>query len=103
MEPRHDAETLTCCDRLHLVRDVGPERRMPADPHASAFILLQLGDDSGFRQAVRLAEAVQWFQAHGDELDEETRQLWDRARVRCRPRIVPQSAEAPEVTWSRVA
>ena len=80
-----------------------PLRRMPADPHASAFILLQLGDDSGFRQAVRLAEAVQWFQAHGDELDEETRQLWDRARVRCRPRIVPQSAEAPEVTWSRVA
>src|SRR5947209_5704437 len=80
-----------------------PLRRMPADPHTSAFILLQLGDDSGFRQAVRLAEAVQWFQAHGDELDEETRQLWDRARVRCRPRIVPQSAEAPEVTWSRVA
>jgi hypothetical protein len=80
-----------------------PLRRMPADPHTSAFILLQLGDDPGFRQAVRLGDAVQWFQAHADELDGETRQLWERARMRCRPRIVPQTVEAPEISWSRVA
>jgi hypothetical protein len=61
-----------------------PLRRMPADAHASAFILAQLGDNADFRQAVRLADALAWFRAHADELDKPTSQLWQRARLRCR-------------------
>jgi len=63
-----------------------PLRRMPADAHTSAFILAQLGDNAEFRQAVRLPEAVAWFQTHVYELDEPTSQLWQRASLRCRYR-----------------
>jgi hypothetical protein len=61
-----------------------PLRRMPADAHSSAFILAQLGDNAEFRQAVRLPDALVWFRAHLDELDDPTRQLWHRASLRCR-------------------
>jgi hypothetical protein len=60
-----------------------PLRRMPADPYASAFILLQLGDRPDFRAAVRFAEAVDWFGHNGPMLDGETAKLWTYAARRC--------------------
>jgi hypothetical protein len=63
-----------------------PIRRMPADPYLSALILYQLGDQPDFRQAVRLSDAANWFTLHDSSLDEETRSLWNRVRVRCRLR-----------------
>jgi hypothetical protein len=61
-----------------------PVRRMPADAFASAYILLQLGADSRFRNAVRFAEAVSWFESNARSLDGETARLWAHASVRCR-------------------
>jgi len=66
-----------------------PLRRMPADALSSAFILAQLGNDPVFRQSVRLADAIAWFAAHADELDEPTRELWECASLRCQRRPVP--------------
>jgi hypothetical protein len=60
-----------------------PFRRMPADPFVSAFVLLQLGSDDGFRQAVRFVDALNWFESHESTLDAETRRLWDHASIRC--------------------
>jgi hypothetical protein len=60
-----------------------PIRRMPADPFASAFILLELGEKPEFRNAVRFFEALSWFEANQESLDAETRKLWDRAIIRC--------------------
>jgi hypothetical protein len=60
-----------------------PIRRMPADPFASAFILLELGEKREFRNAVRFFEALSWFEANQESLDAETRKLWDRAVIRC--------------------
>ncbi|WP_428940786.1 hypothetical protein [Fontivita pretiosa] len=61
-----------------------PLRRMPADPFVSAFVLLELGDHERFRQSVRFADALNWFQVHQHALDPETRRLWDHASIRCR-------------------
>lgn len=61
-----------------------PLRRMPADGYVSAFILLELGDNPRFRDAVRFSDAVAWFESHESGLDPTTRALWDRARHRCR-------------------
>ena len=61
-----------------------PIRRMPADPYISALILYQLAEQPKFRQAIRLDDAVQWFAANDQWLDDQTRELWKRARVRCR-------------------
>lgn len=69
-----------------------PIRRMPADPYVSALVLFQLGNQPRFRQAVRLADAVQWFSANEGWLDDDTRDLWRRASLRCRfpkPPAVP--------------
>lgn len=63
-----------------------PLRRMPADPHVSAFILSQVGEHRAFRAATRVEQAVAWFDRHADELDEETLALWSRATLRCRQR-----------------
>ena len=61
-----------------------PIRRMPADPYVSALILYELSEHARFRQAVRLADAVNWFEAHEASIEPEARELWRRARVRCR-------------------
>ena len=61
-----------------------PLRRMPADAYVSAFVLLQLGDNARFREAVRFADAVAWFESHEGSLDPTARPLWDRAGHRCR-------------------
>jgi hypothetical protein len=61
-----------------------PIRRMPGDPAVSAFILFQLSDNAEFRQRVRFAEALDWFEGRANTLDEECRALWEHARLRCR-------------------
>jgi hypothetical protein len=61
-----------------------PIRRMPADPYVSALVLYELGDQKAFREAVRLQDAVNWFAGHESQLDEATKELWQRAQVRCR-------------------
>jgi hypothetical protein len=61
-----------------------PIRRMPADPYLSALVLYELGQQAAFRQAVRLEDATDWFAKHESSLDDETLELWNRARVRCR-------------------
>ncbi|HEY8750174.1 MAG TPA: hypothetical protein VIM11_19475 [Tepidisphaeraceae bacterium] len=61
-----------------------PIRRMPSDPYISALVMYELGDQAAFRRAVRLEDATHWFAANESSLDDETRQLWNRARVRCR-------------------
>ena len=71
-----------------------PIRRMPADPYISALVLYQLGTQPRFRQAVRLADAVHWFSANEGSLDNETRDLWRRARLRCR---FPKPTAAPSL------
>jgi hypothetical protein len=61
-----------------------PLRRMPEDPAISAFILLQLGGHAAFQSAVRLADALAWFELNAPFLDAQTRELYDRAARRCR-------------------
>jgi hypothetical protein len=65
-----------------------PLRRMPADPYVSALILYQLGDQAKFRQAVHLQDAAAWFAANDSILDDETRALWNRTRIRGRLGLV---------------
>ena len=65
-----------------------PVRRLPSDPFASAYILMQLGDAEPFRSAVRLADAVEWFELNGKTCDEATRRLWSHAARKCKPRAV---------------
>jgi hypothetical protein len=59
-----------------------PIRRFPADAFVSAFILLQIGADSRFRDAVHFDQAISWFELNQFALDVETRRLWDCARRR---------------------
>jgi hypothetical protein len=66
-----------------------PLRRMPSDPYASAFILLQLGDRAEFRTAVKFSEAVDWFRSNGLMLDQDTARLWTYAARRCGNPVVP--------------
>jgi hypothetical protein len=61
-----------------------PLRRMPADAYVSVLVLYQLSEQPAFRNAVRLADAVHWFALHDQSLDNETRALWSRVRVRSR-------------------
>jgi hypothetical protein len=61
-----------------------PLRRMPGEPFVSAFILLQLGADERFRAAVRFGDALRWFEDNLQQLDPDTRRLWDHAALRCR-------------------
>jgi hypothetical protein len=61
-----------------------PIRRMPADAFASAFVLMQLGDNAAFREAVRFSDALEWFKHNEWALDEPTRKLWQHASRRCR-------------------
>ena len=86
----------TAVDRgLHHLADVQkdeglwpnpPVKRLPADPFASAFVLMQLGDSDAFRDAVRFDEAVDWFDQKASTCDAETRRLWSHATHRCAAR-----------------
>ncbi|MGB7159273.1 MAG: hypothetical protein WBD40_14485 [Tepidisphaeraceae bacterium] len=75
-----------------------PLRRMPADGFVSAFVLFELGDTEPFRDAVRFADALDWFADNLAALDPDTRRLWDRAGAKCRPRRA-RTAEAAGL-WS---
>lgn len=75
-----------------------PLRRMPADGYASAFVLYELGDSARFRDAVRFADAVAWFEQNAPTLDPEAARLWSRARHRCR--VQPATRELVLATWS---
>jgi hypothetical protein len=70
-----------------------PVRRLPADPFASAFVLMQLGDTDALRSAVRLADAVEWFELNELACDEPTRRLWSHAARRCALRTVVARAD----------
>ena len=70
-----------------------PIRRMPADPYISALILYQLAGEPRFRQAVRIQDAAAWFAGNDAALDDETRQLWNRARIRGRLGLVAPVAQ----------
>jgi hypothetical protein len=63
-----------------------PIRRTTEDAFTSAFILFQLADHPVFRAAVRLDDAVAWFDRHEASLDEDACRLWRRASLRCRLR-----------------
>ena len=73
-----------------------PMRRMPADTLVSAFILYELADDTAFRAAVRVEEAVNWFNANERSLDMEAHRLWEHAKARCYP-ARPPSATATAI------
>jgi hypothetical protein len=74
-----------------------PLRRMPSDVYVSAFILYQLGDDPRFAQAVRLDDAIGWFEKHENELDEDARRLWQSISIR---HGVARSAHGAMAVWS---
>jgi hypothetical protein len=74
-----------------------PLRRLPSDPLASAFILLQLGQDERFRNAVRFDEAIAWFDSADQHLDDDTVRTWQHAHRHCARRPIP-AAEA--YLWS---
>ncbi len=57
-------------------------RRMPADAYTSVFILYQLADDERFAQAVRMDDAIAWFETHNAELDPDTARLWHNFALR---------------------
>ena len=78
----------------------GPLRRMPADGYASAFVLLQLGDQFRFRESVRFLDALDWFRANEPVLDAAARRLWDVARIRCRLSL---SRRPPEPAYAVAA
>ncbi|MDP9175119.1 MAG: hypothetical protein M3O30_14825 [Planctomycetota bacterium] len=59
-----------------------PMRRMPEDATASAFVLLQLGDNHQFRETIRYEAAMAWFRSHNLEGEPAAQALWNRARVR---------------------
>lgn len=65
-------------------------RRMPVDPFASAFILMQLGDHAPFRDGVRFDDAVAWFDQNELALDPATAKLWRHAVRRCAGRAEPR-------------
>lgn len=59
-----------------------PIRRMSADPLVSAFVMLQLSDNSLFRSTINFAAAVNWFQGHILETDAAAQTLWTHVRPR---------------------
>jgi len=75
----------------------GPIRRMTGDPFVSAFILRQLSRDERFARAVRLDDALRWFEAHEPSLDDQTASLWRMVKnARLRPgRWAPAAKALP--------
>jgi hypothetical protein len=62
---------------------VESNRRMPGNALVSAFVLMQLGDRTAFRQAVHFGAALAWFTTNRKSLDPATQRLWNHAAVRC--------------------
>jgi hypothetical protein len=61
-----------------------PIRRMQADSFTTAFVLLELGESTEFRRAVRWTDAINWLATQ--ETEYEVQGLWQRVRLRCRVR-----------------
>jgi len=61
-----------------------PIRRMPADPYLSVIVLYELGHQPAFQCAIRLEDAAHWFTSNQATLDDQTLELWNRAKLRCR-------------------
>ena len=59
-------------------------RRLPEDAFVSAFVLYHLGDDAQFQHSIRVADAVDWFDANASSLDLETAKLWRTLSIRLR-------------------
>lgn len=64
-----------------------PFRRMPGDPQITSFVLYQLGAEERFRAAVRIDDALNWFEQNRATLLPPVKNLWDRARLRCHTRL----------------
>lgn len=75
-----------------------PLRRMPEDAFTSAYILLQLGGDVRFQEAVDVPAAIDWFDRNEHSLDRPTAQLWSHARRRVGRIARPARMEA--ALWS---
>jgi hypothetical protein len=59
-----------------------PIRRLPADPFVSAFVLFHLAQQPRFIHAVRVGDAIEWFESHSDSLDADTQRLWRSVSTR---------------------
>jgi hypothetical protein len=77
-----------------------PLRRMPGDALVTAFIILQLGGNEHFRNAVRFEDAIDWFDSHAAELDGETNKLWHHASLRAGVRTQRARKLAAASLWS---
>jgi hypothetical protein len=75
-----------------------PIRRMPADALISAFVLLQLADNDGFRGAVDIDAAFGWFESHAWSLDSASKCLLDHARLRAGALLTTRVPA--EASWS---
>ncbi|MEX0774498.1 MAG: hypothetical protein WD042_02165 [Phycisphaeraceae bacterium] len=65
---------------LHDPLFAHPDDRTWQDRAATAaFALYLLADDHDFRAAIRFADLLDWFEAHQDDLDPTTHQLWEMA------------------------
>jgi hypothetical protein len=75
---------LATLQKDHGIWPAGPLRRMPEDPAASLFILYQLADNPRFRQAIRFADALNWFAENNSMLSSECQRLSAWASLRWR-------------------
>ncbi len=58
----------------------------------TAFVVMLLGDNPGFRAGVRWAELMTWFDEHADQLDPVTERFWEMARAEETARRVADAA-----------
>jgi hypothetical protein len=75
-----------------------PLRRMPEDSGVSAFILWHLAGEPAFQDAVRVDDAIDWYERNALAMDEPTRELCRRAARRCR---VARGAHGREFALAR--
>ena len=74
--------------------DVGIERSLEDRALTAAFVLLLLGGDETFHQAVRSAELCRWFEQRHGRLDRLTERLWRMSRAETRVPRRPNAAVA---------
>jgi hypothetical protein len=73
----------------------GPDDRTQQDRAlTSAFVLCLLAGDERFRQTVRFADLMSWFEQHADELDGQTRSLWRLATLDVPATVMPRRGPA---------
>jgi hypothetical protein len=72
-----------------------PVRRMPQDAGVSALVLYELGDQPIFHQAVRVGDAIAWYQLNQDSIERNSRALWHRGMLRCQRHAITR----PVANW----